>query len=77
MPEVFEALENTSPGAGQEIQLTDALARLLGKQAMYAREVEGDYYDAGTPLGWIKATIALAQKHPEMGPEVREYLKSL
>ncbi len=76
-PQVFEELENTSPGAGKEIQLTDGLRRLLSRQAIYAYEVEGDYYDAGTPLGWIKATIALALKHPEMGPEIREYLKSL
>lgn len=77
MPDVFEALEATSPGVGREIQLTDALALLLNKQAIYGYVFDGDYYDAGTPLGWIKATIALASKHPEMGAEIREYIRNL
>ena len=77
MPGIFEALEHTSPGFGNEIQLTDGLRRLLGKQKVYAYEVEGEYYDVGTPAGWIQATIALALKHPEIGPGIRDYLKDL
>jgi UTP--glucose-1-phosphate uridylyltransferase len=77
MPEIFEALEATLPGTGREIQLTDALGLLLGRQTIHGYLFDGDYYDAGTPLGWIKATITLASKHPEMGPAVREYIKNL
>jgi UTP--glucose-1-phosphate uridylyltransferase len=57
--------------------LTDALRRLLQKQAIYGYEVEGDYYDAGTILGWIHATLALALKHPEIGPELKSHLRRL
>ena len=76
-PEIFEALEGTPPGAEGEIQITDGIGRLLRTQPVYAYEVEGEHYDAGTPLGWIQATIALALKHPEMGLAIREYLKKL
>jgi UTP--glucose-1-phosphate uridylyltransferase len=76
-PEIFEELESTPPGAVGEIQITDGIGRLLRTQPVYAYEVEGEHYDAGTPLGWIQATIALALKHPEMGPAIRAYLKKL
>jgi len=76
-PEIFEALEATLPGAGGEIQLTDALALLLRRQAVYGYVFNGDYYDAGTPIGWIKATITLASRHPEMGAAIREHINSL
>jgi UTP--glucose-1-phosphate uridylyltransferase len=65
------------PGAVAEIQLTDAPGRLLRRHPAYAYEFEGKHYDAGTPLAWIQATIALALKHPEMGPAIRGYLKNL
>jgi UTP--glucose-1-phosphate uridylyltransferase len=77
MPEIFEELESTPPGAVGEIQITDGIGRLLRTQPVYAYEFEGEHYDAGTPLGWIQATIALALKHPEMGPAIRGYLKNL
>ena len=76
-PEVFDALEVTPPGKNQEIQLTDALQLLLKQQAMYACEFEGVRYDTGTPLGWLKATLAFALKQPDIGPEIREYLSQL
>jgi UTP--glucose-1-phosphate uridylyltransferase len=76
-PEIFAELESTPPGAVGEIQITDGIGRLLRTQPVYAYEIEGEHYDAGTPLGWIQATIALALKHPEMGPAIREYLKKL
>jgi len=76
-PEIFEALEVTPPGKGGEIQLTDGLALLLKQQAIYGYEFEGTYYDAGRPLGLLKATVALALKHPEMGAEFKEYLEKL
>ena len=77
MPEVFEELQSTSFGVGGEIQITDGLKRLLRRQAVFGYEIEGDYYDAGTILGWIKATIALGLKHPEIGPELKDYLNHL
>ena len=77
MPQIFDALELTPPGKNREIQLTDALQLLLQQQAMYAYEFEGVRYDAGTPLGWLKATIAFALKHPDIGQELKEYLRQL
>lgn len=77
MPEIFTELDSTTPGVGGEIQLTDALKHLLQRQAIYGYEIEGEYYDAGTILGWIQATMALALKHPEFGPELKSYLRRL
>lgn len=77
MPDVFEELQSTSFGIGGELQITDGLKRLLRRQAVFGYEIEGDYYDAGTILGWIKATIALGLKHPEIGPELKDYLNHL
>ena len=77
MPEIFDALEVTPPGKNQEIQLTDALQLLLKQQAVYAYELEGVRYDTGTPLGWLKATIAFALKQSDTGQELREYLRQL
>jgi len=77
VPEVFDALEATPRGKDQEIQLTDALQLLLRQQPIYACEFDGVRYDTGTPVGWLKANTALALKHPEIGPELREYLSQL
>ena len=76
-PEIFAALEVTPPGKNQEIQLTDALQLLLAKQAIHACEFHGIRYDAGTPLGWLEATVALALKNPALGAELKEYLQKL
>jgi UTP--glucose-1-phosphate uridylyltransferase len=76
-PQIFDVLKNTPPGVGNEIQLTDALSRLLSQQELYAYEFAGVRYDTGTPLGWLKANIALALKRSDIGPELREYLKNL
>ena len=76
-PEVFEALEQTPPGAGGEIQLTDGLQLLLRRQRIFAYQFEGTRYDAGTPLGFLKASVALALQHPELGPEFRQFLRHL
>jgi len=75
MPQIFDVLEVTPPGKNQEIQLTDALQLLLRQQAIYAYEFEGVRYDTGTPLGWLEATIAVALKDPDIGQELREYLR--
>ena len=77
MPQIFDALEVTPPGKNQEIQLTDALQLLLQQQTIYAYEFDGVRYDAGTPLGWLEATIAFALKQPDIGRELREYLRQL
>jgi len=76
-PEIYQALESTPPGRNREIQLTDALGRLLQRQSIYAYEFEGERYDAGTPLGWLEATIALALERPEIGPKLRDYIAGL
>jgi UTP--glucose-1-phosphate uridylyltransferase len=76
-PRIFDVLEKTPRGRGQEIQLTDALQRLLDQQTIYACEFEGKRYDTGTPMGWMKATMTFALKHPEYGPKLREYLKQI
>ena len=65
------------PGKGGEIQLTDGMRLLLQEQAVYGYEFEGQYYDAGKPLGLLKAAVALGLNHPEMGADFREYLRGL
>ena len=77
MPEIFEVLEGTPPGRNGEIQLTDALKQLLQRHPIYAYEFEGERYDAGTPLGWLQTTIALALKDPDIGSKLRNYLNGL
>ena len=76
-PRIFKVLENTPPGQGGEIQLTDALQGLLNHEKMFAYEIEGIRHDAGTPLGWLKANIALGLKNKGIGPELKKYLKTL
>jgi UTP--glucose-1-phosphate uridylyltransferase len=76
-PQTFRALQITPPGAGNEIQVTDALHILLQQQELYAFELEGVRHDTGTPLGWLKANVALALKRDDLGPGLREYLKTL
>jgi UTP--glucose-1-phosphate uridylyltransferase len=76
-PDIFGALEATTPGKGGEIQLTDGLARLRQQQDVYGWEFDGTYYDAGKPLGLLKTSIEWALQNPEMGPELREYLKTI
>jgi UTP--glucose-1-phosphate uridylyltransferase len=74
-PRVFEVLGVTPPGRNQEVQLTDALERLLKEEEVYACEFEGTRYDTGTPLGWLKATIDFALRRPDLGEELRKYLQ--
>ncbi len=76
-PEIFEELEHALPGKNREIQLTDALQRLLPRQPIYAYEFEGERYDAGTLLGWLEATLAMALKNPDIGPKLRNYFTML
>ncbi len=76
-PKIFEKLEQTPRGAGGEIQLTDAIQALMAEQDVYAYQFEGTRYDAGTTMGWLKASVELALARPEMGAEFRRYLGSL
>lgn len=76
-PDVFPLLERTERGAGGEIQLTDALRELTRAGDFYGLVFEGTRYDAGEKLGYLKATIDFALRHPQLGDEVREYLRSL
>ncbi len=76
-PGIFEAIEETKPGKGGEIQLTDALRILLKKEDIYAYEFEGTRYDAGDKLGFLKANVAFGLKHREIKDEFRAFLKNL
>ncbi|MGB0034933.1 MAG: UTP--glucose-1-phosphate uridylyltransferase GalU [Candidatus Acidiferrales bacterium] len=76
-PEIFEYLEQTKPGAGGEIQLTDGLRMLAQKQGLWAHIYEGKTHDAGDKLGFLKATVEIALKNPQFGKEFREYLRGL
>ncbi|MBZ0221051.1 MAG: UTP--glucose-1-phosphate uridylyltransferase GalU [Candidatus Methylomirabilis sp.] len=76
-PGIFPALDETKPGKGGEIQLTDALKILLRSQDIYALEFEGTRYDAGDKLGFLKANISLALKRPELKGDLRKFLKGL
>ena len=76
-PEVMRLLEGQEKGAGGEIQLTDALAKLIGKQPFHARIFEGARHDCGEKAGFIQANIALALERADVGPQIRDYLKTL
>ena len=73
-PDVFGYLETIQRGVGKEIQLTDGIASLLRVQDIYAYEFEGTRYDCGSKLGYLKATIALGMKHPEVGRSFSDFL---
>lgn len=75
-PEIFPQLEKTPRGAGGEIQLTDAMRELVRTGDFYGLVFEGKRYDAGEKLGYLKATVDYALKHPVLGAQFREYLRS-
>ncbi len=77
LPDIFKYLEKTTPGHGGEIQLTDALMALANKRNMYAYEFEGTRYDAGDKLGYLKAIVALALRHPELGNDFAKHIKKV
>src|SRR5437588_2099427 len=76
-PQIFDCLARTKPGAGNEIQLTDALRILAREQGLWAYIYEGISYDAGDKLGFLKATVELALLNAELGEPFRSYLKTL
>ena len=76
-PKIFDKLEQTQRGAGGEIQLTDAIQSLMAEQDVYGYAFDGVRYDAGTTMGWLKASVELALQRPDVGPEFRSYLAGL
>ncbi|HEV1996197.1 MAG TPA: UTP--glucose-1-phosphate uridylyltransferase GalU [Candidatus Acidoferrum sp.] len=76
-PAIFDCLARTKPGAGNEIQLTDALRILAREQGLWAYIYEGISYDAGDKLGFLRATVEIALQNPEFGAAFRSYLKTL
>jgi UTP--glucose-1-phosphate uridylyltransferase len=76
-PEVMRTLETQERGAGGEIQLTDAMARMIGRQPFHAVTFAGQRYDCGSKTGFIEATVALALAREDLGPEVRRTLERL
>ena len=76
-PDIFPILEHTEPGAGLEIQLTDALKELARHKAVYAYEFAGCRYDVGDKLGFLKATVEMALKRPDLHDDFADYLRSL
>ena len=76
-PEIFEMLETQEAGAGGEIQLTDAIDRLMDRQAVYAYDFEGQRYDVGDKFGFIKATIDFSLNRKDLRDQVQAYLKEL
>jgi len=73
-PRIFHHLESTPRGAGREIQLTDAIARLLEEEPVFAYQFEGRRYDCGSKLGYLEATVDYALRHDEVAEGFRDYL---
>ena len=76
-PDIFDILEKTEPGVNGEIQLTDALRKLMEKQSIYACDFSGTRYDIGDKFVFVKATIDFSLKRPDLGPKVRDYIREL
>ncbi|MGJ5814697.1 UTP--glucose-1-phosphate uridylyltransferase GalU [Paludibaculum fermentans] len=76
-PEIFQSIEAIEPGRGGEIQLTDALKHLLASRPVYGYKFEGQRFDAGDKLGFLRATVEFALKREDLGGPFREYLKSI
>jgi UTP--glucose-1-phosphate uridylyltransferase len=76
-PRIFHHLANVTPGAGGEIQLTDAIAALLAEQQVLAYRFDGVRYDCGSKLGYLQATVEYSLRHSEVGADFAAYLKNL
>jgi UTP--glucose-1-phosphate uridylyltransferase len=76
-PKIFDKLEQTQRGAGGEIQLTDAIQALMDEQSVFGYAYEGTRYDAGTTMGWLRASVELALARPEFSGDLREWLRTL
>ncbi len=76
-PEIFGAIERTPPGKGREVQITDALAALMTEQPVFAYQFEGQRFDTGRPLGLLTASIEIGLRRADIGPGLREFLRTL
>jgi UTP--glucose-1-phosphate uridylyltransferase len=76
-PRIFDLLAETGTGAGGEIQLTDAIARLLADEPVFGHEFEGLRFDCGSKMGYLEATVHYGLRHPELGPEFRRRLRAI
>ncbi len=76
-PDIFDVLENTKLGKGGELWLVDAIVKLMKERAVYAKKVEGTYYDTGSKLGYLRANVEMALRRPDIAPEFKKYLKGL
>ena len=76
-PDIFDRIDALEPGAGGEYQLTDAIKQLARERGVLALEFEGDRYDLGSKVGFLKANIVKGLEHPETAEEIREFIKSL
>ncbi len=76
-PDIFTELENTSIGKGGELWLVDAIEKLRAKQPIYARQIDGQYYDMGSKLRWLEANVIFGLQHPDLGKDFSKFIKSL
>jgi UTP--glucose-1-phosphate uridylyltransferase len=76
-PDIFEMLEKTKLGKGGELWLVDAIFKLSKKRPIYAKKIDGDYYDTGSKLGYLRANVELALRRKDIGKDFRKYLKGL
>ena len=76
-PDIYDILDHTAPGAGNEIQLTDAMRELSRTKGMTAVEFDGTRYDMGSKLGFLSANVEYALRDPELGDSFRAYLKEI
>ena len=74
---IFDLLAITKPGAGNEIQLTDAIAALMAEQSVEAYRMQGKTYDCGSKIGYLEATLAYALRHPQVGKDFANLLQKL
>jgi len=76
-PDIFKALEQTKVGKGGELWLVDAIFKLLKKRPVYAKLIEGEYYDTGSKMGYLKANVDFALRDKSLGKEFKKYLKKI
>jgi UTP--glucose-1-phosphate uridylyltransferase len=76
-PEIFALLSDQQTGAGGEIQITDAMIRLSHEQPFYGYHFQGESFDCGSKLGFLSANVAFAMDRPDLGPELRSFLRTV
>jgi len=76
-PDIYDAIDNTTPGVGGEIQLTDAIRKLIAEDKVFAVDFEGKRYDTGNRLGYMKASVEYALRNDEIGDDFKAYLKEI